>query len=238
MANPPKIVDTPHYHLWTDVLHARALAHQARNKWDRGTYVRWCVTTACIALEVACQDATGDEKISYRFEDNLDASLSSRDLPPLDWGRGTWQEVSQLRKRRNDYVHRFPKEGDLFPEAKVADDSVKTVREAIVSIYEHTNQPVPPWVSDDQDRGWDTEPGTCANAIVIRSGADEQDPRTLYICYVANGEEKVSDVLPPDTDPRPFCEEVLQSAQVPIQAIRVYEGDEVICEQEVRMRGT
>jgi hypothetical protein len=36
-----KLIENNHYHIWTDALHARALAHEASNRWDRGTYVRW-----------------------------------------------------------------------------------------------------------------------------------------------------------------------------------------------------
>ncbi len=50
-------VDSLNYHLWTDALHGRALAREAENAWDRGTYVRWTVITAWTAFEVVCGDA-------------------------------------------------------------------------------------------------------------------------------------------------------------------------------------
>src|SRR5438093_1319696 len=95
-----KLVTDHHYHLWTDALHARALAHQARNKWDRGTYVRWATTTAWTVLEVACQNALNDPKISYRFRENLDAAIAGQKLGPLDWSSGTWKAVSELHATR------------------------------------------------------------------------------------------------------------------------------------------
>ena len=70
----PKIVEGPHYHLWTDALHARALAKQANNRWDRGTYVRWTVTTAWTVLEMACEDALETPGIGRRFKENRDAA--------------------------------------------------------------------------------------------------------------------------------------------------------------------
>ena len=70
----PKVVENPHYHLWTDALHACALAHEAHNKWDRGTYVRWAVTTSWTVLEIACQDALEERNISYSFRRNLNAA--------------------------------------------------------------------------------------------------------------------------------------------------------------------
>lgn len=65
-----KLIENNHYHIWTDALHARALSHEASNRWDRGTYVRWTVMTAWVALEIACQDALEEPRISYSFKDN------------------------------------------------------------------------------------------------------------------------------------------------------------------------
>ena len=131
MPKHPKVVETPHYHLWTDALHARSLAHQANNRWDRGTYVRWCVNTSWTALEVACQDATGDPNISYSFKRNLEAALKQQNLPAIDWGKGIWQKVMTLQQTRKNYVHRFVSETDLFQNADVADDAIKTTRQAL-----------------------------------------------------------------------------------------------------------
>ncbi|MBW2165402.1 MAG: hypothetical protein JRG74_04680 [Deltaproteobacteria bacterium] len=41
----PKLVESNHYHLWTDALHDRKLTHQTSNKWDRGAYVRWTMSS-------------------------------------------------------------------------------------------------------------------------------------------------------------------------------------------------
>ena len=89
----PTIVDSTQCHLWTDALHARQLAREALNKWDRGTYVRMCVTTSWTALEVACQDALSCTDISYRFKENLDRAIAAASLPSLDWSTGTWDVV-------------------------------------------------------------------------------------------------------------------------------------------------
>jgi len=69
-----KLVESNHYHIWTDAIHARELAKQTNNKWDRGTYVRWTLLTSWIALEMACQDALSDKNISYKFKENLEKS--------------------------------------------------------------------------------------------------------------------------------------------------------------------
>lgn len=100
-----KLIRDNHYHLWTDALHARELARQTNNKWDRGTYVRWAITTAWTVLEMACQDALDDKKISYSFRENIDKAITSKALPKLDWGKGIWQKVSAIQTLRINCVH-------------------------------------------------------------------------------------------------------------------------------------
>jgi hypothetical protein len=46
----PRSVDTTPYHIWTDALHALALARVTSNDWDRGTYVRWAILSACVTF--------------------------------------------------------------------------------------------------------------------------------------------------------------------------------------------
>lgn len=234
----PKIVESPHYHLWTDALHARALAHQARNKWDRGTYVRWTVNTAWTTLEVACQDALQDTSISYSFRKNLDKAIQNKSLPPLDWGQGLWQEVQKVQDCRKGYVHRFLTEPNLFPDIEVADSTITVVREAIVAIYTHAHRVVPAWVQDDEDRGWDVGPGSYICATTIHKGASHDDPQAIQVCYVWNGKEHIHDVLPPGTNAQPYCEDLLAHLRVPASAIRVYSGDKLVSETQLVMRGS
>ena len=120
----PKIVEDPHYHLWTDALHARALAKQANNRWDRGTYVRWTVTTAWTVLEMACEDALETPGIGRRFKENLDAACAERATSPLDWGSGVWQRVSRLHQMRKEFVHINATQDRLFPESQDADYAI------------------------------------------------------------------------------------------------------------------
>jgi hypothetical protein len=194
----PKIVESPHYHLWTDVLHARALAGQAHNKWDRGTYVRWAVNTAWTVLEIACQEALEDPKISYSFQRNLDVAIKNKSLPKLDWGQGLWQKVIKIQETRKRYVHRFLTETDVFPSSEVADNVITVIREAIIFIYNHANRVSPAWVQDNEDRGWDRGPGGVrAHATLIKSGASLDDPNVIKVCYIQDNREYLSDVLPP-----------------------------------------
>jgi len=233
----PKIVENPHYHLWTDALHARSLARQAHNKWDRGTYVRWAVTTAWTVLEVACQNAINDTDISRRFKEKLDAALLNQGFSKLDWGSGLWQQVANLQKKRNGYMHRFISQSNLFPEATVADEAIDIVRAAVKAIYQHVGSPPPPWIQDVDDRGWDNGRRSAANLTLIHTGASEDDPNVIRLCFVQDGIEKLSEVLPSGTDYTPYVDDLIRRIRVPITAVRVYKGPTIIFEREARMRG-
>ncbi|MBI5656684.1 MAG: hypothetical protein HZC44_07650 [Geobacter sp.] len=235
MSNP-KFVNSYHYHLWTDALHARALARQARNRWDRGTYVRWCVVTAWTVLEIACQEATGVKDISYSFKKNLDSALTALNLPPLDWGSGTWQRVRTLQETRKGYMHRFLEENDLFVAASTADQAIEATREAIREIYLHCQRMVPAWVGDDEDRGWD-HGDLYANCVLLRAGASESDERCARIYLLREGREELCEVLPPDIDPTPYVDEIEKSIVAPTNEIRVYRGLHIVLSRALRMRG-
>jgi hypothetical protein len=234
----PKIVTSPHYHLWTDALHARALARGAHNKWDRGTYVRWTVTTSWTVLEIACQNALGESNISYSFRRNLDASIKVQGFASIDWSSGLWQRVTKLQERRKGYMHRFLSEADLFPSSTLADEAIDTVRTAVEAIYPHVGRPVPAWIQDDDDRGWDDGRRGGATATLIHAGASEKDPKAIKICFVHSGKEHLSEVLPAGTDYVPYVDDLIRRVRVPISAVRVYEGAVLVHETETTMRGS
>ena len=155
----PKLVDTFHYHLWTDALHLRSIAHQARNRWDRGTYVRSALTNAWTVLEMACNEALGVHNIGYSFKRNLNQAIAQLGLSALDWSQGLWKEVSELLALRKEFVHPGISNRSRFPEATVADNVVDVCRRAIKAIYVHA-QPLkrpPVWVDDNSDPGFEEE---------------------------------------------------------------------------------
>jgi hypothetical protein len=234
--NCQKIIVNTHHHLWTDALHARALAHQALNKWDRGTYVRWAVTTSWTVLEVACQDALNEQKISYSFQKNLDAAIEQQKLAKLDWGSGLWQQVKALQETRKEYVHRFRSVNNLFPEPKIADQAIEIVRKAVKDIYQRVGSSSPAWIQDDNNKGWDKKPNVTANLTLIRKGASG-DPNAIKICYISKDEEHVSEILPSGTDYKPYVDDLIQKIIVPITAVKVYEGQKLVDEIKVEMRG-
>lgn len=242
VAESPKLVTTPHHHIWTDALHARALASQAKNQWDRGTYVRWTIATAWTVLEMACQDALEDKDISYSFQKNLKEVVSKKNLPPLDWGKGIWQKVINLQNNRKKYVHQFSamKDDDLFPDESLADQAIETVREAVKAIYTHAGKSFPMWIEYDRDRGWDVgESGMFLCPTVLRAGAEKNNPNNnILIKFITKEKEEFqSEELAYDTDPEPYIREIINNVNIPITAIRVYQNSQLIREEKLRMRG-
>lgn len=232
-----KLVETPHYHLWTDALHGRSLAHQARNEWDRGTYVRWSVTSAWTAFEAACEDGVGATGLGYRFKKNLDNAVRALSLPPLDWSGGVWQEVHNVHDLRRGFVHPSMPDPVLLPPTEVADRAIAALRLGIQRIYQYAGKTPPTWVEDDDDRGWELPPGTRFYGTRIHAGVERENPNNVSVKYVHDGKEHVSDILPPGSDPSPVINELLGNVRVPISAVRVYRGVELLEERELRMRG-
>lgn len=238
-----KLVENNHYHIWTDALHARALSHQANNRWDRGTYIRWTLMTAWIALEIACQDALKEPKISYRFKEHLNKALEEKSLSKLDWSQGVWQQVIALQELRKNCVHRFSLESDLFPDVSVADKAILMVRQAITAIYNHVGENAPSWINDDMDQGWANKGGFSffGNIYTTPPGVDENAPDTIKVTYIYKDKECIRDVLPAETDPSPHVVRLIETIGLPISGIKVYRGQEVFQEIQFPMdkiRGT
>lgn len=66
-----KMVTDPLYHIWSDALHGRSLARQARNRWDCGTYVRWTLTSAWTMLEMVCSDLLSVQRLGRGSKSGL-----------------------------------------------------------------------------------------------------------------------------------------------------------------------
>jgi len=233
----PKVADTNHYHLWTDALHARALAHQTRDRWDRGSYVRWTVIIAWTALEIACQEAFNDRTISYSFRKNLDAAVAARSLPPLDWGTGVWQRVAMLQAVRKSYVHSFATTTNLFPVAEKADEAIVTARQGICAAFQLVGLPIPAWTADDSDRGWVVPLSVTTHGYAIHAGVDPDGPDTIRLTYVCADGERLTACLPPDTDYQAEVEGLVRRVRIPVSQVNVYRGQTLIYTLPVNMRG-
>lgn len=234
----PVIVDSTQCHLWTDTLHSRQLAREARNKWDRGTYVRACVSTVWAALETSCQEALESSDIGYRFKENLDTALEEQRLGPIDWSSGLWQRVRLLQERRKSYVHRFLALQDMFPDAVIADEAVIVVRGAIVDIYTRALKSVPGWIHIDSSRGWDLAPTSSAGTISQANlGSSFNDSNTTRVYIVIDGKEQLTSVFPAGHDVSETVAELVRNVKVPIQGVRVYDSGQQVQDLVVAMRG-
>ena len=234
----PKIVESPHYHIWTDALHARSLSHQAANRWDRGTYVRWSITTAWTAIEMACGDALETTGIGQRFKENINEAVAKKELPLLKWGSGIWQKVLEVHKSRTEFVHVNTSQEALFAEAEDADNAIDVLQQAIRSIYDHAGKSPPKWVDDSDDRGWDTGRDLLGHATVIRAGVNENENEPIKITYTYKDREYVCEVLPAGADPEPVIDRLIKNVNIPISRVRAYVGDMILVDRDLPMRGT
>lgn len=234
-----KLVDSTQYHLWTDALHGRALARQAKNDWDRGTYVRWTIQSAWTAFEMVCGDVLQVKGLGMRFKERFEEGLTNNNIANVDWGSGLWQRTLQVYGVRKEFTHVQPtiSQNRLLAPVAEAENAISVLRDAIKEICRLANQTTPVWVNDDTDRGWDGGPKSMAYATLIKADADPEGPNTVRISYVANGQEHISDILPPGTDHRPAFDQLLKALTIPVSCLRAYRGKELIEERQLNARG-
>ena len=234
-------VDWPHYHLWTDALHARQLARDAANEWDRGAYVRWAVNSAWTAFETACESLVGPgAHLGNRFKKKLDEALDRCGFARPNWGSGLWQDVMKVYGQRKSFTHDVQDQSTLFPDRSVADDAIRLLRLATKDMYARAGKADPKWVEDDEDIYDPSRPGGLSGhaiGTVTTAGGDAPDAVRIAIVLAVDGKEHVVRAEPPGTDPEPLIEQILAGMNMPVLAVRVYQGDELIKEDSVNMRG-
>ena len=234
-----KVVDSTHYHLWTDALHGRALAQQARNSWDRGTYVRWTILSAWSAFETVCGDALAASGLGNDFRRRFDAALAAKGIPAVDWGNGLWQQALHVYGVRKEFTHVKPTiaHNRLLAPVEEAEEAILVLRAAIKDVCNMTNHLAPVWADDDTDRGWDAGRGSIAYSMSVKDGADPEGADTVRIAYETNGKEHVCDILPPGTDHGPVLDDLIKRLNVPVGLIRAYRGKDLIEERKLQVRG-
>ena len=127
----------------------------------------------------------------------------------------------------------------MFPDRSVADDAVAVVRAAIASIFDHAAIARPGWIEFDQSHGWAGRSGASdvAHASVIAGGVSPDDRAAIRVCYVADHVEHVSGIYPPGFDYANELDRLIKAVRIPITAIRVYNGQTLVREMLVHMRG-
>lgn len=235
---PIKLIDSTHYHLWSDALHARQLARTTRDEWDRGAYVRWAVNTAWTAFENYASDALDAKRLGNDFTRIFDAALAAKGLPPVDWGRGMWQRALNVYATRKRFTHvAADTESEvLLPATSVAEEAIATMRGAVLALAAHAGLAAPGWVQDDAGAPFARSAGDFAHGTLIAAGADENDPEHIRITFVWDGEERIAELMPPGTPWEPLLDRLEKALNVPATVIRAYRGPTLLTERPLKSR--
>jgi hypothetical protein len=208
--SPKDFADRPRTQLWRDALTFRQMATEDHNNSLRSMCVRNAVLTAWTTLQMACCDALEIAKIN-RFKDDLKAAIKQAGKTPIDFGSGLWKDILEILQTRNDYVHRGIIISERFPPVSVAEEAVKTIRNAIKDIYVRTGKNPPRWVDLDTSRGWPQTRGIGIRAHLTVFRGVMNDPNAVNISLVTPaGQEKETIVLPPNTPEEDILDEVEQ----------------------------
>lgn len=229
--------DDPHFHLWTDALHAKALAHQSKNDWNRGTYVRWCIITTSIVFEMMCSQAL-KIRITRDLKGTVNNELKRKGLELISWEKGIWKEMSDCIDLRNEYIHRNTSQKILFPELVKSDIVINAVKDAAEHLFMLVGKSFPQWFQVVDDKGWEEGQNAMCHASAIIAGADQASPTTLRIAYVWNNLEKNAYYLPQDSNYMTYLESLMNNVNVAVSGFKVYQGDNLIYHKDVNMRGT
>jgi len=235
-----KLIDSTQYHLWTDALHARVLARQTQNAWDRGAYVRWSILSAWTAFETVCGDVLDADGLGNRFKERINDAVAKKGLPSVDWGKGIWQQALAVYSTRKEFTHVDAdiSQSRLLATVDQADQAINVLRDAIKDVCRLAGVASPRWADDDDDRGWDSlGMKDLAHSHVIRAGAQPDDPERIRICYVMKGNEYEDEVWPAGTPHGPKLDSLLSRLNVPVSVIRAYRGKELIEERKFTARG-
>jgi hypothetical protein len=236
-----QVIDSIQYHVWSDALHARQLARETKSEWDRGAYVRWTIQTAWSAFENTCSDALGAKGLGMRFRERFDEALATKHLPPVDWGKGIWQNVLQIYSVRKEFTHVVPSISHTKLKSPLADAerAIAVLRDGIKAVCDLVSLPHPAWAADDADNGWQGQRGgfdCTVDAQLVHAGAHENDPDVVRITYVLRGQEHITELAPPGTPHAPLLDRLLKGLNMPVDAVRAYRGATLLDEVRTKMR--
>jgi hypothetical protein len=141
--------------------------------------------------------------------------------------------------QRKSFTHSVQDQTTLFPDRTVADEAIRILRLATKDMYARVGKADPKWVEDDEDIYDPRKPGFNAYAVptLVMPGGDSPDAMRIAIVLTLDGKEYVVRAEPPGTDPEPIIESILAGMRMAVSAVRVYQGDELIKEDPVNMRG-
>jgi hypothetical protein len=141
--------------------------------------------------------------------------------------------------KRKSFTHSVQDQTTLFPDRSVANGAIRLLRRATKDMYVRVGKGDPKWVEDDEDIYDPRRPGfnMYGTPTLITAGGDAPDAVRIAIVLTVDGKERVVRAEPPGTDPEPLIEEILAGMRMAVIAVRVYQGDELISEDPVNMRG-
>lgn len=176
-------VESLHYHVWTDALRGRDLAQTARDEWDRGTFVRWSISSAWTAFEHAVNDALGLTSTGSHFWPHFDDGCRKLGIDPPQRGHGLWQQVAEIHILRKNYTHLKVVDQPtlLLKDAAHAEKAIKHLREAIQDLHARLKNQPPEWIEDDV---LPKHPSGSRGTLTIgHGGVDPDDPDAIQVRY-------------------------------------------------------
>lgn len=233
-------IDSSYHHLWSDALHFQALANQTHNKWDRGTYVRASINFAWTAFESACSVMLNlDEQVRLggRFKDNFNTAIKAKG-ESINWGAYPWKNVLDIYQKRKNYTHKLLTESELFENEKTSSESIDILRYALTDLSRILKTEFPYWAELTRENGWADSFFGIAHAYITPKNFDVNSPNAIRMTYTSQGEEHILRYLHNEDEYMDHLQQLLDSAKVPISTVRLYRGDEMLIENEFRMRGS
>ncbi len=88
--------------IWSDALHFSFLAKNTEDKWDMSTYVRGTIINCWIVIENEFCDLLEDDKISYRFKQNVEEAVAKLGKESIEWKSGWGQKLAILHGKRKE----------------------------------------------------------------------------------------------------------------------------------------
>lgn len=76
-----------------------------------------------------------------------------------------------------------------------------------------------------------------AQCCVLRGGVSKDDPEAVRITFDHGGREHTSEIAPPGTPHGPLLDKLIRGLNVPVRAVRAFQGNELLEERHPNIRG-
>ena len=245
-------------HLWSDALFARRRARESddrsnapnkqgkdlanalqevrrnQNLWERGSFVRWTVSTAWSTMEQLFKVELGLPSL-HGIPAVLEEKMLAKGFIPIQSLSPLWLRIDGLRRERNAFTHGSLTYQQRMAPLDLADQAIRDCRSAVLDSFSCIGRTAPSWIHQDD------VPGNVPTSIGVLSvsGSDLHaagDP--VRIVAIFGGEEFGSRELRGDEDPYPHVQQMIESSIVPLDGVRIYRGQALEDEFVARERGS